>query len=309
MSEMNSSNDTFCLVFPMGIEAAPFLHCVEVKRRRQIGRATYREALFEGRSVLIVRSGIGPVRAAEAIRALEIRPAAILSVGTAGSLVQDLEVGHFVVASETVANSVGFGKNSISPGVVKNPLVPPLGPPVHGGIRGGKRGSDGILPPESICEISDTYFGSGSEAEHLIECAPALVTAAIGACRAERRNYKIGRIVTVKDAVVSREDRNRLHRLTAACAVDMESHAVAEEALKLRIPFAALRVISDDLHSPDLPDPTNLKRMVRNPRRLPRELAAFFRWRVFFRDFRRVTKLLSPVLVRLLRSRGQCFDG
>lgn len=252
MSEMNRSNHPLCLIFPMGIEAAPFLHRVEVKRRWQMGHATYREAFFETRSVLVVRSGIGAVRAATAVRALEMRPIAILSVGTAGSLVRDLGIGEFVVASETIADT---------------------------------------------------------EPREVVMCDSSLATAVAKACQAEGRPHRLGRIVTARGAVITREDRSRLHHLTGACAVDMESHAVAVEARKLQIPFTAVRVISDDLNSPDLPDATSLRKAWRNPWKLPQELAAFLRWRLFLRDFRRAIRLLSPVLIRLIRSEGCHFRG
>jgi len=91
-----------CIVFPMGIEAYPFLHRVEVRRRWTKNKAVYREAFFEGNSLLIIRSGIGPARAAAAVQSLEILPSAILSVGTAGGLVSNSRIRDVVVASETV---------------------------------------------------------------------------------------------------------------------------------------------------------------------------------------------------------------
>jgi adenosylhomocysteine nucleosidase len=93
---------TLCIVFPMGIEAYPFLKRVEVRRRWTKNKAVYREAFFEGTSVLIVRSGIGPAKAAAAIQSLEVLPSAILSVGTAGGLSSNSQIRDIVVASETV---------------------------------------------------------------------------------------------------------------------------------------------------------------------------------------------------------------
>ncbi len=92
-----------CIVFPMGVEAYPFLRRVEVTHRSRFGKAIYREAFFEGKTFSIVRSGIGPDRAAEAIKNLPIKPSVIVSVGTAGGLVPDLLFGHVIVSSETVS--------------------------------------------------------------------------------------------------------------------------------------------------------------------------------------------------------------
>ena len=99
---MDREKAPLCIVFPMGIEAHPFLKRVEVVRRRTRNRAVYREAFFEGHPLVIVRSGIGPARAAAAVRGLEERPSAILSVGTAGGLAADSRIRDIVVASEIV---------------------------------------------------------------------------------------------------------------------------------------------------------------------------------------------------------------
>jgi len=86
----------------MGMEANPFLHRVEVVNRRQVAKAVYREAFFEGLRLTVVRCGIGPERAAASIRALDEAPRAIILAGIAGGLVEGLRVGEMVIASETV---------------------------------------------------------------------------------------------------------------------------------------------------------------------------------------------------------------
>ena len=106
---MNSENRTICLVFPMGMELAPFLHRVEVRERWKEGKATFRHAYFEGTPLILVRSGIGPTRAAQAIRNLKARPSAILNVGLAGALNRELKVGDLIVASETVSETTPDG--------------------------------------------------------------------------------------------------------------------------------------------------------------------------------------------------------
>lgn len=49
-----------------------------------------------------MRCGIGPERAAAAMKNVEAEPAAIISVGTAGALVQDLKCGDMTISSQTV---------------------------------------------------------------------------------------------------------------------------------------------------------------------------------------------------------------
>ncbi len=164
----------------MGMEQYPFLHRVEVRRRWKRGNAIFREVFFEGRLLLVVRCGIGPDRAAAAIRALDVRPSAVLSVGTAGGLVPDLSIGDLVVSSETVY---------------------------------------------------------AHEPERIMKWPERLVDAVSSACHREDCCHKIARVVTVRDAVFPRDDRQRLHQVTGAVAVDMESHALGLEASRLEIPL------------------------------------------------------------------------
>lgn len=233
-----------CIVFPMGVEAYQFLRRVEVRRRWKRGKATFRKVFFEGTEFSVVRCGMGPERAARAVRNLDEEPSAIICAGSAGGLVPDLKVGHIVVSSETVA---GHDPADIVPG--HDPLV-------------------------------------------------KKVTAA---CCRENKHFRIGRLVTVGSAVFPREDRQRLHLETGAYAVDMESHAIAVEAMKRSVPFTALRVISDDLNSPPLPDYRDFRQMWRKPLELHRRLPELWRWRAFLKDFRRAVSVLHPVLVGVIR--------
>ncbi len=236
-----------CLVFPMGMEQYPFLHRVEVRRRWKRGHAIFREVFFEGRMLFVVRSGIGPERAAAAIRELEIQPTAILSVGTAGGLVPDLRVGDLVISSETVYSH---------------------------------------------------------EPKHIMKWPEHLVNAVSHACHREDRRHEVARLVTVGDAVFSREERERLHYATGAIAVDMESHALGLEASRLKIPFTALRVISDDFYSPPLPDSRAVRIQWRTPQKLPETIALKWRRRSFLRRFKSSIEVLHPVLVRIIRESG-----
>ncbi len=248
MRPINSQKKPVCFVFAMGIEAWPFLGRVEVKRRWKRGKAVFREVFLEGRTALVVRCGVGPKRAAAAIRNLDAEPAAILSVGTAGGLVPELKVRDLIVASETV---------------------------------------------------------SGDAAEHALIWPDPLTAAAAESCRREGLPYRIGRLATVTRPVFDLSARQRLHAATGAEAVDMESHTMGECALKLGVPFTSVRVISDAVDSPPLPDPTNLKSLRRSPLKAPRKMMEMLRWYLFLRDFKRSIVLLPSVLVRFMRDHVQ----
>ncbi len=251
---MNRENALLCLVFPMGVEARPFLRRVEVVSRQVCGRAVYREAFFEGSVFWVVRCGIGPARAAAAIRNMDKKPAAIISVGTAGSLVKDLKFGNIVIAKETVSGD----------------------------------------SPDAIEEWS------GELAERLA-----------ASCSAEGVCHRVGRMATVRSPVLSGEDRARLHELTGAHAVDMETHAMGLEAARLGVPFGALRVISDDMDSPPLAGKPNLRNLWRRGPQISGTLIALCRWQKFVRKFLKSVELLHPILVRVLRDarRGDRWIG
>lgn len=244
MVTVNRENANFCIVFPLGMEAYPFLRRVQVLRRWQKGKATYREVFFEGKVFLTVRCGMGPEKAAAAIRNLDSPPSVIVCAGTAGSLVSDLERRELIVSSETLF---------------------------------------------------------GHEPDDVLKSAAHLIRALSEACCREKLPHRVARLATVTKAVFPIEERQLLHAVTGAHGVDMESHAMSLEATRMGVPFASLRVVSDDFASPPLPDSRNFRQMWKRPTAIPAEMIKFLRWVTFLRDFRRAVELLHPVLVRLVR--------
>jgi len=83
--------------------------------------------------------------------------------------------------------------------------------------------------------------------------------------------------------------------------VDMETHAMGIEAMNMGVPFAALRVISDDLSSPPLNGRPGLKDGWRSLSELRGLLLEAYRWWQFLRKFDRAVEMLHPVLVRVIR--------
>src|SRR5262249_32597756 len=59
----------------------------------------------------------------------------------------------------------------------------------------------------------------------------------------------LGRVLTVRDLVSDPSEKRRLGQQHDAIAVDMETAVVAQLCQEHGIPFACLRVISDDLHT------------------------------------------------------------
>lgn len=241
---MKRENRAPCFVFPMGMEAAPFLRRLEVLSRKRRGKSTYRRAFFEGSRVLVVRCGIGPSRAASSIRNLDERPAWIVGVGTAGALEDALRVGHMVISSTLVCPEESARSYQSDPLII-----------------------------ETLCQ----------------------------ACERAHATYRVGTIASASRPVFDRRGRNELRRKTAALAVDMESYWLAQEAERLGVPFAALRVISDDIDAPPLPEYADWRPLLRSPLNLIARIRPYLRWRTFLRDFRAAIEELPPVLVEALR--------
>ncbi|MDM7832556.1 5'-methylthioadenosine/adenosylhomocysteine nucleosidase [Cellulomonas edaphi] len=99
----------------MADEAAPFLvRASAVGEPVQVGGAEHHHLTLAGRSVLLVRSGIGLVNAASAasVALASSSPRALVSAGSAGGLGVDIRVGDVVVGSSHVladADARAFG--------------------------------------------------------------------------------------------------------------------------------------------------------------------------------------------------------
>lgn len=134
------------------------------------------------------------------------------------------------------------------------------------------------------------------------ESNPDMISLVCRACQMAGANYRVGKIASAAKPVFAREDREKLQRSTDAVAVDMESYWIAHEADRLTVPFVAVRVISDDMNAPPLPEYTGPTALLRSPLQFFTRLPQYMSWRAFLRDFKAAIDILPPVLVELLRS-------
>ena len=151
---------------------------------------------YRGCSLLLAQVGMGRRRAeagAEAVLA-RYRVGVVISIGFSGALVERLQVGDLVLASELR------------------------------GIAGPGGG-----------EIEPTVYRAD----------PGLLRAAADALRATPLRVASGPTVTTPGIVATPAEKRELARRTGALAVDMESYWLARAASARRIPFLALRAISD----------------------------------------------------------------
>lgn len=115
------------------------------------------------------------------------------------------------------------------------------------------------------------------------------------------RDIAAGRLLTMPELIVDPREKQRLGREHQALAVDMESAAVARLCHEHHIPFACLRVISDDWNTPLSPHlldllqqgrvsvPRLAARVLRHPRLLG-EL-----WRLAAQTRRAAHQLVKPL--------------
>ncbi|WP_370526239.1 5'-methylthioadenosine/S-adenosylhomocysteine nucleosidase [Cellulomonas sp. JH27-2] len=103
------------VVAAMADEAAPFLARAEaVGPTTRVGHAEHTPLTFAGRSVVLVRCGIGLVNAAAALAVViqTARPRAVISTGSAGGVGLHVRVGDVVVGSHYLysgADARAFG--------------------------------------------------------------------------------------------------------------------------------------------------------------------------------------------------------
>jgi nucleoside phosphorylase len=246
-SQMNKEKYMFCFVFAMGMEAAPFLRRVETRRRWKVGHATNREVFFEGKRILVTRSGIGFKKALAASQSIGDKSLSMVSVGTCGALVEGLRPGHILIANETVLQ--------------ENPNV-------------------------------------------RYKCSEALVSSLQLACSRAGVEYRVAPIVTASKPVFARSDRETLHRNSGAHAVDMESHAIAIGASSAGSAFGVIRVVSDGIEAPPLPDQAILKNWRKQLSKIHENVWPLIRWWSFLRTFHKSIGMLDEPLVELTRIQG-----
>ncbi len=94
------------ILYALREELKPFLQEVTINSELKLGTTNLLRGSWQQHSLILVRTGIGPTRAAEATRRLlEFhRPSMVLSIGYAGGLHFDLKRGDWLVAQQVSDN-------------------------------------------------------------------------------------------------------------------------------------------------------------------------------------------------------------
>ena len=177
----------------------------------EICGCSFHAGVLYGRCVTILKCGIGKVNAARGTQLLLERfmPDALLNTGIAGALDPSLRVGDTVIATGFVQHDFDVTAFGHAPGYL---------------CTGEHHDRPTVFTPER-----DLLSAIKQAAEGLLV----------------KRTLKQGLIATGDIFVADPETRRHIRKRFNAIAVDMEGAAIAQTAAYARIPFAALRVISD----------------------------------------------------------------
>jgi adenosylhomocysteine nucleosidase len=180
-------------------------HMEQVKESARAG-VIYREGLFQGKQVVVCKSGVGKVNAAVTTQILidQFAVEAVIFTGVAGALDPELNIGDIVVSRECMQHDMD---------------VTALGFP------------RGVIPYQEI-----SIFAADAD---LVELA-----AASGNKLFEGR-IKQGRVLSGDQFIADREVVSQLHTELEGTCTEMEGSAVAQVCSMNQIPYVVIRSMSD----------------------------------------------------------------
>ncbi|ASA19591.1 5'-methylthioadenosine/adenosylhomocysteine nucleosidase [Paenibacillus donghaensis] len=198
---------SIAIIGAMEEEVAPIRSQLADVRVLQVAGATYWSGRWDGREVVLVRSGIGKVNAAMTTAVLleRFRVELIINTGAAGGLDPELAVGDVVMATEQVYSDVDATVFNYAYGQV--PQMPQRYP-VH---------PDGLALAQKLIDLK------------------------------ARQEKIVTGLITTEDSFIGRTELAEAIRknFPDSKATDMEGAAIAQTAYQFGIPYAAFRSISD----------------------------------------------------------------
>ena len=195
------------IIGAMEMEVAALKEQLDGMHVQEYAGMSFCEGTLHGRSVVVVRSGVGKVNAALCTQILSDRFQAdtIINTGVAGSLDARIDIGDIVISTDAMYHDVDATVFGYAPGE-----VPQLG---------------------------ITAFPADE----------ALAALAAEACRraAPDRHVFFGRVVSGDQFIINREQKEKIAEKFHGICTEMEGAAIAQAAYLNRIPFIIVRVISD----------------------------------------------------------------
>ncbi len=199
-------NGMLGILAAMDEECAPVLKRMKLAEEGKMGNALYWKGTFGGTEIVLVRCGVGRIKAAAAVaemcRRFSVR--LVLSIGTCGGLDPELQVGDVILAYRVAVPSASSGadasREADEPGCA----------------AGADCAGDAICRAyEKVCQL-----------EHKFVC-------------------RMGTILTVDKALATEESKALARKDYGADVVDMETSAIAKAAAECGVAWAVVRVVSD----------------------------------------------------------------
>jgi adenosylhomocysteine nucleosidase len=225
------------IVVPVDGEFEPYrTHLPDLRRRDDSGPWEVYEAHLAGRRILLIVSGAGPVNAAAATERLIARyePVAVLHGGSAGAHNPDLLPGDVVIGARYVIHT----SRSVRAARVARGLNPSL-------IRYRQEGA----------YLSFPHIDADATLLRLAERTARIELQQVGEWQApgwpsslpRRPGLVVSGVIASADAwTIDEAELRALHEDFGAECEDMESAYVAQVCAMHRLPFVAIRVMSDN---------------------------------------------------------------
>lgn len=203
------------IIAAMESEIRDLMTSLEDRRTEKVAGREIHYGTMEGQPVALVLCGCGKVNAAlsAALLASHARVGRILVTGISGGLAEGLKVGDVVIGNSFIQHDMDT-----------RPLFP-----------------QHEIPFEGFSVIE-----SDPEIRHLLADAARTMLYSLRPPGLESAEVFEGLVVSGDQFLSSSEARNRvLESLPKACAVDMESAAVAQVCRAADLPLGVMRIISD----------------------------------------------------------------
>ena len=224
------------IIGAMEIEVAQLKTDMSVEREIRKAGMDFCEGILHGRSVVIVRSGIGKVNAAVCAQILidEFQVDTVINTGIAGSLDARINIGDIVISTDVVhhdMDAVNFG-----------------------------------YEPGQIPQMDVFSFEADKDIADLAEKVCHEVNPEIDVFR--------GRVVSGDQFIADKAVKERISGLFHGLCTEMEGAAIAQVAYLNNVPFVIIRAISDKADdSASVDYPTFEKKAVEHSVRLIEGLA------------------------------------
>lgn len=199
--------DNIGIIGAMEIEVAALKEAMKIEKIVNKAGMEFCQGQLGGKSVVVVKSGIGKVNAAMCTQILadDFKVEAVINTGVAGSLNNEINIGDVVISTDLV-------QHDMDATVFGYPL--------------------GQTPQMNIFSIPAHEAMAELARETANELDP-------------RRTVFKGRIVSGDQFVSSNEVKERIQKEFKAQCTEMEGAAIAQAAYLNQLPFVVLRVVSD----------------------------------------------------------------